>query len=87
MAALSRAVDHYRPQPLETAVWLLEHVMMTKGADHLKMRTQHLNRFQYFSLDVIAFCLVTLATTLYISYSLVSRIDLYRPFPPKLKWN
>ena len=42
-----------RGDPLEGAVWLLEHVSKTKGAQHLKLASRNLNIFQYLCLDVL----------------------------------
>ncbi|XP_071539169.1 UDP-glucuronosyltransferase 2A3-like [Panulirus ornatus] len=45
-----------QPQdPLHHAVWLVEHVAATRGAQHLKFSARHLNFCQFFGLDVIAF--------------------------------
>ena len=56
------AVDHLadllameRHRPLDNAVWLLEYVSRTKGAEHLKMASRNLNILQYFCIDVIVF--------------------------------
>ena len=50
---------------MEDAVWLLEYISATKGADHLRLSSRHLNFFQYHSLDVILF--LTIAVTLILS--------------------
>ena len=47
-----------RGDPLQDAVWLLELVSETKGAEHLKLQSRKLNIFQYLSLDVLAAFLV-----------------------------
>ena len=39
--------------PMEHAIWWLEYLSVTKGANHLKLSSRHLNFFQYFSLDFI----------------------------------
>ena len=39
--------------PMEQAIWWLEYLSATKGANHLKLSSRHLNVFQYFSLDFI----------------------------------
>ena len=44
-----------RHDPMDNAVWLLEYVAETKGAEHLKPASRHLYAVQYLSLDVIAF--------------------------------
>ena len=43
-----------RGDPLRDAVWLLELVSETKGAEHLKLQSRKLNLLQYLSLDVLA---------------------------------
>lgn len=47
-----------RNHPMEDAVWLLEYISATKGADHMRLASRHLNFFQYFSLDVIGVLLI-----------------------------
>ena len=37
------------------AIELIDLVTKTRGADHLKVASRHLNLIQYFCLDVIAF--------------------------------
>ena len=44
------------------AVDFLEFVGRTKGAQHLKINSGHLNLVQYYSLDVITFLLISLLT-------------------------
>ena len=43
------------PDPRRKAVELLEYVMESEGADHLKMRQRFLNRFQRCLIDVALF--------------------------------
>ena len=50
-----------RHWPLDNAVWLLEHVSRTKGAEHLKMASRNLNLVQYFCIDVIVSLVVLCA--------------------------
>lgn len=52
---LSRLQRLERHSPMENAVWLLEYVAATGGAEHLKLSSRHLNMLQYFSLDVVTF--------------------------------
>ena len=51
-----------RHSPLERAVWLVEYVSRTKGADHLKIASRHLNLAQYLLLDLALFVAVILLT-------------------------
>ncbi|KAK7072886.1 putative UDP-glycosyltransferase [Halocaridina rubra] len=41
-------------EPLKKAVWLVNHVIETKGAEHLKFSGRHLNWIQLYGLDVLA---------------------------------
>lgn len=43
---------------MDNAMWLLEYVADTNGAEHLKAESRHLNYAQYLCLDVIAFILM-----------------------------
>ncbi|KAE8580563.1 hypothetical protein XENTR_v10024466 [Xenopus tropicalis] len=54
-------------QPLDLAVHWVEFVMKHKGAPHLRPAAHDLNWIQYQSLDVMAFLLAVLLTTLFIS--------------------
>lgn len=47
-----------RNDPMDNALWLLEYVAETDGAEHLKAESRHLNYVQYLCLDVIAFILM-----------------------------
>ena len=38
---------------MENAIWWLEYLSGTKGAEHLKLSSRHLNFIQYFSLDFL----------------------------------
>ena len=42
-----------KQQPMENAVWWLEYLSETKGAEHLKLSSRNLNFFQYHSLDFL----------------------------------
>ena len=44
-----------RHGPLDNAIWLLEYVSKTKGADHLKSAARNVSYVQYLCLDVVAF--------------------------------
>ena len=52
MIQLSKKVEAFG-DPLDKSIWLLEHIMETNGADHLKLDSRHLNIFQYLCLDVL----------------------------------
>ena len=55
---MNRYADMWRDAkqtPREEAVSWIEHVMRFKRLNHLKIEDGHLNFFQYFCLDVIAF--------------------------------
>ena len=45
------------PNPMNEAIKLLEYLSVTKGGEHLKLSSRHLNFFQYHSLDFIALCI------------------------------
>ena len=47
-----------RHSPIDNAIWLLEYVSKTKGAEHLKPASRNLNYLQYLCLDVVAFLLL-----------------------------
>ena len=48
-----------KQNPMETAVWWLEYLSASKGANHLKISSRHLNFFQYFSLDFLFIVFMT----------------------------
>jgi hypothetical protein len=50
-----------RTTPMEDAVWLLEFVAHTRGADHLKLASRHLSLAQYYCLDIVAFSIAVAA--------------------------
>ena len=57
--------------PIASATWLLEHVINTKGAIHLKMSSRHLTLWSYLGLDILVFvCTI-------ISLSLILIIKIY----------
>jgi glucuronosyltransferase len=47
-----------RHTPLENAIWLMEYISRTKGAEHLKLASRKLSNVQNLSLDLIAFLIV-----------------------------
>uniref|UniRef100_A0A8C4T4P9 UDP-glucuronosyltransferase n=1 Tax=Erpetoichthys calabaricus TaxID=27687 RepID=A0A8C4T4P9_ERPCA len=65
---LSR-IHHDQPvKPLDTAVFWIEFVMRHKGAKHLRPAAHNLTWYQYHCLDVIAFLLVCILTSMIITY-------------------
>ena len=53
-------INVFRTHPQDVAVDFLEFVGRTRGAQHLKIRSGHLNLAQYYSLDVMTFLLICL---------------------------
>ncbi|XP_064102909.1 UDP-glucuronosyltransferase 2A3-like [Macrobrachium nipponense] len=51
----SRIIRDNSQDPLDQALWLVNHVINTKGAEHLKFAARHLNIVQFFGLDIFAF--------------------------------
>ena len=47
-------------KPMQNAIWWLEYLSATKGAQHLKLSSRHLNFIQYYSLDFISLCVIIL---------------------------
>ncbi len=68
---LSNLMRDRRHHPMDDALWLLEYVGRTGGADHLKLASRHLNTLQYFSLDCLAVVILTLLVTKYAVKKLV----------------
>ena len=50
---LSTTMKDRQNTPMEDAMWLLNHVSHTKGAEHLKIKSGRLSFIQYFCLDCI----------------------------------
>ncbi|KAF5307251.1 hypothetical protein FQR65_LT06967 [Abscondita terminalis] len=50
---------------LERAIWWTEYVLRHKGAPHLRNPAYDLPWYQYYYLDVIAFCLAVVIVFLY----------------------
>ena len=63
-----------RYPPLEKAVWLVEYVSRTKGAEHLKMPSRRLNLVQYLLLDQALFVALILLTLCYACRKVVQTI-------------
>ena len=53
--ALSALMKRRRYHPMENAIWLLEFVSATSGAEHLLHSCRRMTLAQYFSADVVAF--------------------------------
>ncbi|KAF2350890.1 UDP-glucuronosyl/UDP-glucosyltransferase [Trinorchestia longiramus] len=66
---VSRILSDHTSSPLSRAVWLVEHTITTRGAEHLKMSSRHLSLLQYLGIDVIVFflCLIALTFVTFIS--------------------
>ncbi|GAB6026752.1 hypothetical protein CHUAL_013257 [Chamberlinius hualienensis] len=61
-----------RPQqPVELAAYWVEYVIRHKGAAHLKPTVNHLNIFQYFIIDVVAFVVVIVFTAISFLYLII----------------
>ncbi|CAL4077199.1 unnamed protein product, partial [Meganyctiphanes norvegica] len=71
----SKVLRHHSTPPLDRAVWLLEHIMVTKGAAHLKIPANDLNTLQYFSVDVILFIFMVTLCLAYVLYRMLRRIS------------
>ncbi|KAF5307255.1 hypothetical protein FQR65_LT06971 [Abscondita terminalis] len=56
---------------LERAVWWTEYVLRHKGAPHLRNPAYELPFYQYYSLDVIGFCLSLILLSVYLSFKIV----------------
>ncbi|XP_076050398.1 UDP-glucuronosyltransferase 2A3-like [Oratosquilla oratoria] len=52
---ISQLLRDQPDKPVERAIWLIEYVMRTKGADHLKVSSKNLNFIEFFCIDLIAF--------------------------------
>ena len=57
---LADLMELARHSPLEDAVWLVEYVSRTRGAEHLKISSRRLNLMQYLLLDVALFVAVSI---------------------------
>ncbi|XP_053635368.1 UDP-glucuronosyltransferase 2A3-like [Cherax quadricarinatus] len=55
---MSQVIRDHPVEPMDEALWLVEHVANTRGAPHLKFSARHLNFCQFFGLDVFAFMLM-----------------------------
>jgi glucuronosyltransferase len=63
------ALSKDEPQSsLNRAVWWAEYVIRHNGAKHLRSATLDLSWYQYLLLDIGAFLILVLATTVLVSY-------------------
>ncbi|XP_017052945.1 UDP-glycosyltransferase UGT5 [Drosophila ficusphila] len=79
---VASAYNNRIQDPLETAIWWVEHVAETKGAPLIQSRAVHLSRFVYYSLDVY---LVVALILLLPVITLMGLIRLCRRRKPKAK--
>ena len=71
---LADLMDLARHSPLEDAVWLVEYVSRTRGAEHLKISSRRLNLMQYLLLDVALFVAVSILLAYFLCKKLGQRI-------------
>ena len=62
---LGELIKLQRTSPLDDAVWMLEYVATTKGANHLKLPSRHLNLLQLYSVDSITVLFITIGILLW----------------------
>lgn len=60
--------------PMDEAVWLLEFLAKTKGAEHLRLESRNLNFIQYFSID----CMLFIIVVMYLSFKTVKRLICFK---------
>lgn len=83
--AIGDAYNERPQQPLETAVWWVQHVAETRGAPLLQPSAVYLNRFVYYSLDVYVFVVVLLLLILASIRAIWRRYSRRPKSSPKLK--
>ena len=71
---LSKLLRDRRSTPMDDALWLIEYVGRTKGANHLKLASRHLNIFQYYSVDSGVCIFLGVLVFFYIFYKLFVRL-------------
>lgn len=64
-------LDAQPVNPMDVAVYWVDHVIKHKGADHLKPSSLKLNMFQQLLLDVIAFIAFVLLALIFVIYFLI----------------
>ena len=76
---LSSIMKDRHNSPMDDAVWLLNHVSKTKGANHLKIKSGRLNFVQYYCLDCLALAvalLVSIFSVFYISRNYIAKLKI-----------
>ncbi|XP_068232745.1 UDP-glucuronosyltransferase 1A10-like isoform X2 [Palaemon carinicauda] len=71
---LSSILKDNAEEPLNRALWLVNHVINTKGAEHLKLSARHLGFFQFFGIDVIAFLLLAIYVCWFYLLTMIKKI-------------
>ena len=66
---LSTLMKMRKNTPLDETVWFLEYVAKSRGAEHLKLASRHLNIFQYYSIDSMVFIVIILTLSAYLGYA------------------
>jgi hypothetical protein len=61
---MSQHMRAQRHHPMDDAIWLLEHVSKTKGAQYLKLSSARLNLFDYYGLDLVLAAAALLKVTI-----------------------
>jgi 2-hydroxyacylsphingosine 1-beta-galactosyltransferase len=56
--SLADLVALERHEPMDNAVYLMEYVAKTQGSEHFKLGSRHLNGYQYYGADIVAFGLL-----------------------------
>ena len=58
---------------MDDAIWLLEFISRTNGAEHLKLSSRNLNLIQYLSIDILLFLYLILQTVIVLLKRLFTR--------------
>jgi len=74
IASLSRLMKDRRTRPMDDAVWLVEYVARTRGAEHLKVNSRHLGLLAYYSVDVLVILASSLVIFLLCLYNLLPHL-------------
>lgn len=72
---MNRAADRWWDSPLrpvEKAAYWVETLAKYGGVEHLRVADDHLNFFQYYSLDVVAFLFLVPLGTLWATFKLTN---------------
>jgi len=73
---MSSLLRNRRTSPIEDAVGLLQYVVETRGAEHLKVSSRHLNLFEYYCLDCLLLLLFLLTSLTYLLVFFLTRFFL-----------